>query len=73
MLPRLVHWTRSWTSSSIGPLDTSLEFKSLVIVDESLASGRTVAAMLHHLRQAGLPKDCVVYVAVAAYLAGEDS
>src|SRR5262249_3555642 len=34
------------------------EVKSLLVVDESLASGRTVAAVLDHLRKAGLTKDC---------------
>jgi Phosphoribosyl transferase domain len=42
--------------------------KSLLIVDESLASGRTVVAVLDHLRRAGLSKNCIVYVAVAAWL-----
>jgi uracil phosphoribosyltransferase len=44
------------------------EIKSLLIIDESLASGRTVAAVLDHLRSVGLPKDCIIYVAVAAWL-----
>jgi orotate phosphoribosyltransferase-like protein len=42
--------------------------KSLLIVDESVSSGRTIAAVLAHLRRAGLPKDCIVYVAAAAWL-----
>jgi predicted amidophosphoribosyltransferase len=36
--------------------------KSLLIVDESIASGKTVAAVLHHLRTAGLSKECKVTV-----------
>jgi hypothetical protein len=38
---------------------------SLVIVDETVGRGKTVAAMLHHLRAAGLPEDCKVTVVVA--------
>jgi pyrimidine operon attenuation protein/uracil phosphoribosyltransferase len=49
------------------------ETKSLLIVDESFASGRTVASVLDHLRKAGLPGDCAVYVAVAAWLVDERS
>jgi hypothetical protein len=33
---------------------TEPDIESLLIVDESIASGKTVAAMLHHMRQAGL-------------------
>jgi hypothetical protein len=36
--------------------------KSLLIIDESIASGKTVAAVLHHLRIAGLSKECRVVV-----------
>jgi hypothetical protein len=36
--------------------------KSLLIIDESIASGKTVAAILHHMREAGLPKGCKVTV-----------
>ena len=39
---------------------------SLLIVDESIASGKTIAAVLHHLRQAGLSANCTVHVAVWA-------
>lgn len=44
--------------------------KSLLIVDESIASGRTVAAILVHLRRVGLPTEAQVSVAVAAWIAG---
>jgi predicted amidophosphoribosyltransferase len=44
------------------PDGTEAGIKSLLIVDESVASGKTVAAVLHHLREAGLPKDCKVIV-----------
>lgn len=40
--------------------------KSLLLVDESIASGKTVAAVLHHLRTAGLSKACKVTVAAWA-------
>jgi len=46
---------------------------SLLIVDESLASGRSAAAVLHYLRTAGLPETCKVTVAVAALLAPNSS
>jgi hypothetical protein len=39
---------------------------SLLIVDESIASGKTIAAVLHHLRQAGLSANCTVRVAAWA-------
>ncbi len=42
--------------------------ESLLIVDDSIASGKTIAAMLHHLRKAGLPLDCMITVAVPAWL-----
>lgn len=42
--------------------------KSLLIVDESTASGKTVAAVLHHLRAAGLPETCSITIAVWARL-----
>jgi hypothetical protein len=50
-------YTRDGTESGI---------KSLLIVDESIASGKTVAAVLHHMRKAGLPKGCKVTVVVWA-------
>ena len=39
---------------------------SLLIVDKSIASGKTVAAVLHHMRQAGLRKDCRITIVVWA-------
>lgn len=44
------------------------EINSLLIVDESVASGKTVAAVLEHLRRAGLPGDCKIMVAAPAWL-----
>jgi hypothetical protein len=44
------------------------KIKSLLVVDESFASGRTVATCLRLLRQAGLSTDCTVRAAVAALL-----
>jgi hypothetical protein len=46
--------------------DTESGIKSLVIVDESIASGKTVAAILYHMRKAGLPDGCKVTVAAWA-------
>jgi hypothetical protein len=40
------------------------EVKSLLVIDESVASGKTLAAVLHHLRTNGLPADA--HVASAA-------
>ena len=37
--------------------------RSIMIVDESIASGKTAAAILHHLRAAGLPKGTTIAVA----------
>jgi hypothetical protein len=46
-------------------------FHSLLIVDESVASGKTIAAIVHHLRAAGLPPDCKITVAAPAWFAEE--
>jgi hypothetical protein len=43
--------------------------RSLLIIDDSVASGRTICAVLAHLRQAGLPRDCSVMVAAPVWLA----
>lgn len=51
--------------------DGESEIKSLLIVDELVASGKTYAAVLHHLREAGLTRDCKITVATAAWLACE--
>lgn len=40
------------------------DIKAIIIVDESIATGSSVAAALSHLRTAGLPQDCKVVVAV---------
>ncbi|MEZ2406948.1 hypothetical protein AB6806_09045 [Bosea sp. RCC_152_1] len=50
------------------PAGDEPEFKSLVIVDESSSTGKTFAAMLVHLRLAGLSEDCKITVAVWAKL-----
>jgi hypothetical protein len=55
------------------PAGDESEIKSLVIVDESVASGRTIAAALYHLRKAGLTKDCTIFVATAAWLVEKKS
>ena len=41
---------------------TEADIKSLLIVDETIATGKTVAAILHHMREAGLSEDCKVTV-----------
>jgi hypothetical protein len=40
------------------------DIKSLLIVDESVAEGKTAAAIVHHLRAAGMPKETKVTLAV---------
>lgn len=44
------------------------DVKNLLFVDESLATGKSIAALLMHLKNAGLPEDCNVVVAVPALL-----
>lgn len=44
------------------------DIKTLLIIDESIASGRTVESLLTHLRFSGLSSDCRVTVAVQALL-----
>lgn len=44
------------------------DIKTLLIIDESIASGKTVASLLTHLRLSGLSIDCRVMVAVQALL-----
>ncbi len=53
------------------PSGNERDVKSLLIVDESIASGKTVAAVLHHLRGAGLPERCKITVAVWAKVVGQ--
>ena len=43
------------------------EIESLLIVDESVASGKTCAAVLHHLRTVRLKEKCKITVAAAAW------
>lgn len=42
--------------------------RSLLVIDESFASGKSVAALLHHLREAGLPTDAEITIAVCAVI-----
>jgi hypothetical protein len=42
--------------------------KTLLIIDDIFSRGRTVAAVLTHLHQAGLPKTCKVEVACPLWL-----
>jgi hypothetical protein len=67
---------RAATATSLQQLIDEFEYrpsgkepsiKSLLIVDETIASGRTVHAVLHHLLREGLPIDCEV-TAVTALL-----
>ena len=45
-----------------------VEIESLLIVDEFVASGKTCAAVLHHLRAVRLKEKCKITVAAAAWL-----
>lgn len=37
--------------------------RSLLVIDESVASGKTISAVLHHLREHGMPEDAAVAAA----------
>lgn len=50
------------------PTGNEAEIKSLLVVDESISTGKTVAAVLHHLRKAALPDGCKIWTAVWAKL-----
>jgi len=54
---------------SYSPDGTEAAITSLLIVDDVLASGRTVAAIVHHLLDAGMHPDCAVGVATWAKIA----
>ncbi len=45
------------------------QIQNLLIIDESIASGATVATLLAHLSNAGLSQDCKVFVAAWGLLA----
>lgn len=42
-------------------------FNTIIVLDDSLASGNTISAMLSHLYRAGLPKDCRIIVVTWAF------
>ncbi len=46
------------------PYGEEKDIKSVLIVDESVGEGKTAAAILEHLRAAGLPKGTKVTLAV---------
>lgn len=48
------------------PKGDEQSLRHLLVVDDSIASGVSVAAILRHLWSAGVPADCAVVVAVAA-------
>jgi hypothetical protein len=50
------------------PFDNETTFDSLLIVDESVASGLTIAASLDHLRRHSLKRSCRITVAAHAWL-----
>lgn len=53
------------------PAGNEDDFRSIVILDESVASGKTISATLFHLRKAGLPKDCrIIFVTWALFREG---
>jgi predicted amidophosphoribosyltransferase len=51
---------------SHAPKGIEANINNLLIVDDSIRSGRTVEAILAHLHSAGLPQDCAVTIAVWA-------
>ncbi|MFG1255712.1 phosphoribosyltransferase [Xanthobacter flavus] len=50
------------------PVTKLSDFKSLLIVDESISTGKSVAALLQHLYANGLSQECQITVAVWAKL-----
>jgi predicted amidophosphoribosyltransferase len=56
------------TAISYKPLGNEPALKSLVIVDDVLASGRTAAAVIQKLTDAGLPQNCQITVACALWV-----
>jgi predicted amidophosphoribosyltransferase len=50
---------------SFGGYDAIADIKSILIYDDVFGRGRTIAAIIHHLHQAGLSKDCCITAAVA--------
>lgn len=69
--------TRAATAKSLEEVFAEFQYKpagdegsikSLLIVDDSVASGSTIAALLHHLRKAGLPSNSVITAAAPALL-----
>lgn len=55
------------------PAGNEADIETIIIVDESIATGKSVAAALFHLREAGLPQDCKVVVAVWGLLSSRGS
>lgn len=50
------------------PNGAEANIRSLLIVDDSVATGKTISAMLYHLRKAGLSQDCDATVAAPAWI-----
>lgn len=50
-------------SISYAPEADESGIRSLLFIDDVFASGRTLAAILQHLRKSGLPADCTVQAA----------
>ena len=47
------------------------ELRSLLVVDESVASGKTIGAVLYHLREHGMRKDAAVAAASCVRMLGD--
>lgn len=58
-------------SLAYSPCNKEPSFKRIVIVDDVLKSGVTVAAIVHHLRTIGLPPSCEVFVVCPLWLDGD--
>lgn len=55
-------------SISYAPEADESGIRSLLFIDDVFASGRTLAALLQHLRKSGLPADCTVQAAAPLWL-----
>lgn len=50
------------------PSGVETSVNSLLIVDELVSTGKTVAAVIHHLRANGLPSECKIVVAAYGWI-----
>lgn len=61
-------WTEIFSELSYAATGDEANFNSVVVVDELVAGGKTAAAVIQHLHDAGLPKSCIITIAAPAWL-----